>query len=147
VNVAVVTGCADTCAANLIVATARAVASVHRPLLQPLGLTHPQYLVLLALDTEEAQSSTQLGDTVQLSAGTMSPLLTRLEVLGHVHRQRDPASEREREISLTRAGTELLPALWEMGDDVTRTLAAAIASPKQLRSLLQRILTAASAAA
>jgi DNA-binding MarR family transcriptional regulator len=145
--VAVVTGHADTCAANLIVATARAVASLHRPLLQPRGLTHPQYLALLALDTEEAQSSTQLGDTVHLSAGTMSPLLRRLEVLGYVHRQRKPASERELEISLTRDGTELLPALSEIGDDVTRTLAAAIPSPKQLRSLLQRILATASAAA
>jgi DNA-binding MarR family transcriptional regulator len=128
----------------LVAATARAVAGLYRPLLQPLGLTHPQYLVLLALDVEDPQSCTQLGEKLYLTPGTMSPLLKRLERLGYVHRHRNPASERELEISLTPSGRELLPALWDIGADVTHAVTTADPGHAQLHTLLRSILTAAS---
>lgn len=124
----------------LMVAAARAVAGIYRPLLQPLGLTHPQYLVLLALDLDDPQSCAQLSDTLHLTSATMSPLLKRLEALGHVNRDRSTISERELEISLTTSGRELLPALWDIGEEVQRTVTTEPATRDELQTLVHSAL-------
>src|SRR3954471_18693947 len=80
--------------------TNRAVLSVYRPLLEPLGLTHPQYLVMLALwDHQKAGADTplsvkQIAAALQLDSATLSPMLKRLESLGFVTRSRSAADER-----------------------------------------------------
>lgn len=80
----------------------------YRPLLEDLGLTYPQYLVMLTLwQTEEAQSVGQIGDLLGLDSGTLTPVLRRLEQRGLLERLRDPEDERRRLIALTEAGAEL----------------------------------------
>src|SRR5688500_7830901 len=69
---------------------ARNVVAVYRPVLEPLGLTHPQYLVMLALWQHGPLSVRELSGLLQLDPGTLSPLLKRLEAAGYVRRDRDP---------------------------------------------------------
>ena len=64
----------------------RGVNAVYRPLLEPLGLTHPQYLVMLALWERSPRSVRDLGEELRLDPATLSPLLKRLEALGYVSR-------------------------------------------------------------
>ncbi len=89
-------------------AGARGMVALYRPLLEPLGITHPQYLVLLALWQDDAAGTTStVGDLaarLHLDAGTLSPLLKRLEALGYVRRSRSPDDGRQVCVSLTAEG-------------------------------------------
>jgi MarR family transcriptional regulator, organic hydroperoxide resistance regulator len=86
---------------------ARSVLSVYRPVLEPLGLTHPQYLVMLALWGRSPVTVKELGEMLQLDAPTLSPRLKRLEAAGLVTRTRLPEDERHLSIELTARGREL----------------------------------------
>ncbi|GGU17486.1 MarR family winged helix-turn-helix transcriptional regulator [Nocardioides albus] len=86
---------------------ARSVIGLYRPLLEPLGLTHPQYLVMLALWEEEPLRVSELGRKVQLDPGTLSPLLKRLEAQGYVRRERNKSDERSLAVVLTNQGRAL----------------------------------------
>ena len=90
----------------LAVASRRVIA-VYRPFLEPMGLTHPQYLVMLALWQHQPQSVRGLSEKVSLDPTTLSPLLKRLEAIGYVVRQRNPDDERNLNVRLTIAGNEL----------------------------------------
>lgn len=85
-------------------AASRAMGQVYRPLLAPLGLTYPQYLVLLVLWETDAQSVSAIGDRLALDSGTLTPLLKRLETAGFVTRDRDDTDERVVRVSLTTKG-------------------------------------------
>ncbi|MGK2866374.1 MAG: MarR family winged helix-turn-helix transcriptional regulator [Mycobacterium sp.] len=85
----------------------RAVTAAYRPLLDELGITYPQYLVLLVLWEEQECSVGHLGHRLHLDSGTLSPLLKRLESSGLVTRQRAADDERRVEVSLTSAGRAL----------------------------------------
>ena len=86
----------------------REVVSLYRPLLEPLGLTHPQYLVMVTLwGTEEPVSVKRLSQLLLLEPPTLSPLLKRLQNAGLVERHRDPADERSLQVSLTERGRGL----------------------------------------
>lgn len=85
----------------------RRVIGLYRPVLEPLGLTHPQYLVMLALWQYEPLSVRRLGELVSLEPATLSPLLKRLEAIGYLHRTRDVADERSLRVTLTEAGRSL----------------------------------------
>lgn len=85
----------------------RAMTAAYRPLLAELGLTYPQYLVLLVLWEEQDCSVGHLGHRLHLDSGTLSPLLKRLENSGLVVRQRAADDERRVEVSLTQAGRAL----------------------------------------
>ena len=85
----------------------RSVIGVYRPVLEGLGLTHPQYLVMLALWERSPLSVTDVARLLQLDLATASPLIKRLEALGLVDRRRDPADERTLRVTLTEAGREL----------------------------------------
>lgn len=86
---------------------ARSVLSVYRPLLEPMGLTHPQYLVMLALWGRSPLAVKELIEMLQLDGPTLSPLLKRLEAAGYVTRTRDPEDERQLRIGLTDRGAAL----------------------------------------
>ena len=86
---------------------ARSVLAIYRPLLEPMGLTHPQYLVMLALWGRSPLSVKELGEMLQLDAPTLSPLLKRLEAAGLLTRARDPRDERQLRIELTQQGHDL----------------------------------------
>lgn len=80
----------------------------YRPLLDRLGLTYPQYLVLMALGEAESLTVGEIGTRVFLESNTLTPLLKRLEAAGHLVRRRDAADERQVRVSLTEQGQALL---------------------------------------
>jgi DNA-binding MarR family transcriptional regulator len=77
---------------------------VYKPLLEKLGLTYPQYLAMVVLWARDDQTVGELCEKLFLESSTMTPLLKRLEKMGLVYRQRDPADERQVRISLTVEG-------------------------------------------
>jgi DNA-binding MarR family transcriptional regulator len=85
----------------------RSVVAAYRPVLEPLGLTHPQYLVMLALWQGPTRTLRALAETLRLDPGTLSPLVKRLEAQGLVSRRRGSADERTLAIELTPAGAAL----------------------------------------
>ena len=86
---------------------ARSVLSVYRPILEAMGLTHPQYLVMLALWGQSPLAVKELIDMLQLDGPTLSPMLKRLEAAGLVTRTRDPHDERQLRVGLTEKGRAL----------------------------------------
>lgn len=79
----------------------------YKPLLEPLGLTYPQYLVLMALWEKETATVKVLGEMLGLDSGTLSPLLKRLEQAGLITRKRGTVDERQVMIALTPDGAEM----------------------------------------
>jgi DNA-binding MarR family transcriptional regulator len=88
-------------------AASRAVTARYRPMLEALGLTYPQYLVMMLLWEEDHQTVGQLGSRLALDSGTLSPLLKRLTAAGLVTRHRRVEDERSVAIALTDAGRAL----------------------------------------
>lgn len=88
-------------------AAQRAMTRRYRPVLEPLGLTYPQYLVLLALWERDGVRVRDLGERLFLDSGTLTPLLKRLQARGLVDRRRDPADERVVRVHLTEQGRAL----------------------------------------
>ena len=86
---------------------ARSVLSIYRPILEPMGLTHPQYLVMLALWGQSPLAVKELIEMLQLDGPTLSPMLKRLEAADLVTRSRDPHDERQLRIDLTEKGRAL----------------------------------------
>ena len=134
--------------------TNRAVLAVYRPLLEPLGLTHPQYLVMLALwDHQRATdadrtplSVKQIASALQLDSATLSPMLKRLDALGFITRTRSVADERSTHIELTEAGTALRRRALEIPPAVVARLGVELTELEELRRVLTRINSAAIAA-
>jgi DNA-binding MarR family transcriptional regulator len=90
-----------------VYAAAQAFTATYKPLLQPLGLTYPQYLTMLVLWEEDGLTVSAIGARLGLDSGTLTPLLKRLEAAGFVSRARDAADERQVRIALTPAGRSL----------------------------------------
>jgi DNA-binding MarR family transcriptional regulator len=86
---------------------ARSVLGIYRPVLEPMGLTHPQYLVMLALWGKSPLAVKELIEVLQLDGPTLSPMLKRLETAGLVTRTRDPRDERQVRVALTGQGQVL----------------------------------------
>jgi MarR family transcriptional regulator, organic hydroperoxide resistance regulator len=109
-----------------LVTAARDVVALYREVLEPLGLTHPQYLVMLALWEESPQSVRSLGRRLSLEPATLSPLLRRLEAAGLLERKRNPADERALAVELSPACT----ALRERALTVPPTIMARLGIPQ-----------------
>jgi DNA-binding MarR family transcriptional regulator len=88
-------------------AASRLITRLYQPLLEPLGLTYPQYVVLLILWEDAPCSVSHIGKRALLNTNTLTPLLKRMDELNYVHRERSTADERVVVISLTKAGTLL----------------------------------------
>ncbi|MBF4999636.1 MarR family transcriptional regulator [Nocardia sp. BSTN01] len=121
----------------------RSVLGVYRPLLEPLGLTHPQYLVMLALWGEAPMSVRDIADAIQLDSPTLSPLLKRLENAGLITRRRDPVNERALVVDLTDAGRELRRAAERIPGAVVARLGVSLDDLEELREVLTRVNEAA----
>ena len=133
--------------------TNRAVLAVYRPLLEPLGLTHPQYLVMLALwDHQRAErngqplSVKQIASSLQLDSATLSPMLKRLEALGLITRTRSASDERATDVELTKAGGQLRRKALKIPPAVIERLGVGLDELEHLHSVLTRINAAALAA-
>lgn len=90
-----------------VYSTNLAFGKVYRPLLDELGLTYTQYVTVVALWEEDDQTVTGLGEKLFLESNTLTPILKKLEAMGHVERTRDPADERQVRVRLTRSGKRL----------------------------------------
>jgi DNA-binding MarR family transcriptional regulator len=90
-----------------VYAAAQAFTATYRPLLEPMGLTYPQYLTMLVLWEEDGLTVSAIGERLGLDSGTLTPLLKRLEAAGLLSRTRDAADERQVRIRLTPAGRSL----------------------------------------
>ncbi len=90
-----------------VYSTAHAFAQAYKPHLDPLGLTYPQYLVMLLLWERDGRSVSDLGAPLHLDSGTLTPLLKRMEKAGLVTRGRDKADERVTRVHLTAHGKAL----------------------------------------
>jgi DNA-binding MarR family transcriptional regulator len=84
-----------------------AMGRAYKPILEPLGLTYTQYIALVALWTEDNQTVSGLGEKLFLESNTLTPILKKLEAMGYLRRQRDPADERQVVVGLTDAGRGL----------------------------------------
>lgn len=118
--------------------TAHAVHAAYAPLLQPLGLTYPQYLVLSSLATVDGQTVGQLGAELRLESNTLTPLLKRMEGAGWVRRSRDRKDERQVRLSLTAEGR----ALADRTSDLPRAFAEKTGVPMADLADLRDILAA-----
>ncbi|NJC73580.1 MarR family transcriptional regulator [Planosporangium thailandense] len=123
----------------------RSVVAVYRPLLEPMGLTHPQYLVMLALWQRAPRSVKDLSALLQLDPGTLSPLLKRLEAAGYVRRERDPGDERVLAVTLTEAGTALRARAERVPAAVVARLGMGLDELQRLHESLTRVIAAARA--
>ncbi|NKY58808.1 MarR family winged helix-turn-helix transcriptional regulator [Nocardia flavorosea] len=125
----------------------RSVLAVYRPLLEPLGLTHPQYLVMLALWGEAPMSVKAIAEAIQLDSPTLSPLLKRLEGAGLVTRRRAPGDERTLVVDLTEAGRSLRREAERIPPAVVERLGVGLGDLEELREVLGRVNEAARRAA
>jgi DNA-binding MarR family transcriptional regulator len=121
---------------------ARGVVAVYRPLLEPMGLTHPQYLVMLALWQHAPLSVRRLSDLLQLDPGTLSPLLKRLEAIGYLRRERDAADERSLAVTLTPSGEALRARAEDIPAAVVERLGLPIGDLLSLHTALTGVIEA-----
>lgn len=121
----------------------RAVLSVYRPLLEPMGLTHPQYLVMLALWGKTPMAVKEIGQALQLDSPTLSPLLKRLETSGLITRSRSRVDERQLDVDLTEAGAALRTEAEKIPPAVVEKLGVGIAELEELHTVLTRVNAAA----
>jgi len=117
---------------------AQAFNRVYKPLLDPLGLTYPQYLVLLVLWEGDNLTVKEIGQRLFLDSGTLTPLLKRLQAAGIVERTRDAEDERQVRITLTRKGRELQTLVKEAWDEVVCAVGLQADEFEQLKAQITR---------
>ena len=130
-----------------LAATSRSVIGLYRPILEPLGLTHPQYLVMLALWEQSPRTVRGLADALYLEPATLTPLLRRLESVGYVTRARNEANERELKVELTPAGVGLRADAERVPVAVVEKLGVPVEALAELRDRLSETLAATRRAA
>lgn len=126
-----------------LVTTARRVVGVYAPVLEPLGLTHPQYLVMLALWEDSPLRVRELADALYLEPATLSPLLKRLEAAGLIERRRNPDDDRALAVSLTPAGQALRERALAVPGQIMERLGVGVAELERTRDVLTELLAAA----
>jgi DNA-binding MarR family transcriptional regulator len=120
----------------------RNVIALYRPLLAPMGLTHPQYLVMLALWEQAPLKVGELARRLSLEPATLSPLLKRLEANGMVTRDRDPLDERAVAVSLTPKGLRARERAVLVPPAIVDRLGLPLEDLEELRDSLTRLIDA-----
>lgn len=108
----------------------------YKPILEQLGLTYTQYIAIVALWEEDNQTVSGLGEKLFLESNTLTPILKKLEAMGYLRRQRDPADERQVVVSLTEAGRRLR----EKGLKMNLVQASGLA-PDEFRKMQKGVVT------
>jgi DNA-binding MarR family transcriptional regulator len=121
----------------------RNVIALYRPLLEPMGLTHPQYLVMLALWENSPLRVSELASRLSLEPATLSPLLKRLEASGMVTRERDPHDDRALAVSLTRKGAAARKRAERIPPAIIERLGMELTELEAMRDGLTRLIAAA----
>ncbi len=119
-----------------VYSTAHALNRAYKPLLDRLGVTYPQYLVLLALWAEDGRGVGSLGEQLMLESSTLTPLLKRMEAAGLLRRERNPEDERQVIVRLTSKGRKLRDKAKAVPKSV---LAATRCTAKELGRLRDRM--------
>ncbi len=125
-----------------VYSTNHAFSRVYKPLLEQLGVTYPQYLVLATLWARGHQTVGSLGDLLFLEYSTLTPLLKRLEALGLITRTRDPDDERQVNIGLTRQGSALREKARSFSSCVDGATGLSADGLRKLRANLEAVRTA-----
>jgi len=112
---------------------------LYRPLLDPLGLTYPQYLAMLVLWERSPLMVGEIGAALGLDSATLTPLLKRLEAAGYVSRRRDPADERRVLVAPTESGAALKERARTMREEMLCRLPAAAGELISLHDMLNRL--------
>lgn len=120
----------------------RNVIALYRPVLEPLGLTHPQYLVMLTLWERDSLTVKQIGQLLSLDPATLSPLLKRLERAGLIRRDRHPADERALAVTLTDEGRDLRERALQVPPQVIERLGMDLDALRSLHTALTRVIAA-----
>ncbi|MBV2366314.1 MarR family winged helix-turn-helix transcriptional regulator [Streptomonospora nanhaiensis] len=130
-----------------VYAASRALTGLYRELLAEVGLTYPQYLVLLVLWERGTLSVKELGTALRLDSGTLSPLLRRMEEAGLVRRRREAADDRVVLVSATPEGAALRARVRGVPGRVLEATGMTAAEAAELRTALDRLTGSAGAAA
>ncbi|MBS1675101.1 MAG: MarR family transcriptional regulator [Actinobacteria bacterium] len=126
-----------------LVTAARNVVAIYRPILEPLGLTHPQYLVMLALWERSPRSLRDLATDLAMDPATASPLVKRLEADGVIERRRSASDERRLDIALTAKGAALRERALDVPRQVMARLGMTVPEVEAVRDGLVRFAGAA----
>lgn len=122
-----------------IYSTNLAVQRLQKPVLDELGLTYLQYIVLVVLYEQDDQTVGGLGDKLFLDSSTLTPLLKRLEAMGNVTRQRDPQDERQVRVLLTPQGRSVRERAFAYRDQLVKAMALSGLEFQNLREDLVRL--------
>ena len=128
-----------------LAAASRSVIGLYRPVLAPLGLTHPQYLVMLALWERSPRRVGDIAAALYLEPATLSPLLKRLEQAGYLTRSRTAEDERALDVALTPAGEALRERALSVPGTIVERLGVPVAQLERVRDELTALLAAAHA--
>lgn len=124
----------------------RSVVGAYKPVLEHLGLTHPQYLLMLALWEESPRRVRDLSETLLMEPATLSPMLKRLEAAGLVSRDRATGDERALAVGLTDAGRNLRAAALEVPGTMMERLGLDRTEVEELNRSMHRLISAAQGA-
>ncbi|WP_203426541.1 MarR family transcriptional regulator [Sinorhizobium sp. BG8] len=122
-----------------VYSAAHAFTRTYKPLLDPYGLTYPQYLVMLALWQEDNRTVKAIGEALNLDSGTLSPLLKRLEASGYVTRKRDRDDERQVLIALTEQGHALKRKAFGILNELGKATGCSLETVRNLTAELQSL--------
>lgn len=125
-------------------ASAKAVVNRYTPLLDKLGLTYTQYIVMMVLWEHRALTVKELGARLHLDSGTLTPLLKRLEAAGHLTRARDKQDERNVIVTITEAGLALREEALKIPPQLGSCLPLTTDEATTLYALLYKVLNAVS---
>lgn len=126
-----------------LAAASRSVIAVYRPVLEPLGLTHPQYLVMLALWERSPRTATDIAGVLLLEPATLTPLLRRLETAGLVTRERSARDIRALDVKLTPAGLALRAKAELVPGQIVERLGVDVTELERVRDSLTGLIAAA----
>ncbi|HEY8566547.1 MAG TPA: MarR family transcriptional regulator [Beijerinckiaceae bacterium] len=122
-----------------VYSTAHAFTAAYKPFLEPLGLTYPQYLVLIVLWGGDGISVGEIGDKLHLDSGTLTPILKRMEKAGLVRRSRNPEDERQLKVELTPEGRAIREKVRPAREQVVCTLGGDETPIGKLRADLMQV--------
>ena len=122
-----------------VYSTAHAFTRAYKPILERVGLTYPQYLVMLVLWERDEMPVKTIGEQLDLDSGTLSPLLKRLEQNGLIGRARDPRDERQVIVSLTEKGSRMRSEIDTIMTAIGKASGCGLEEMGALRDRLQRL--------
>jgi DNA-binding MarR family transcriptional regulator len=122
-----------------VYSTAHAFTRAYKPILERVGLTYPQYLVMLVLWERDEMPVKTIGEQLDLDSGTLSPLLKRLEQNGLIARARDPRDERQVIVSLTEKGSKMRGEIDTIMTTIGKATGCGLEDMASLRERLQRL--------